>query len=235
LVETSAPQPPGIPSYDAEAGDPRFGRPPGLLEIASDPPGARVSINGLSRGVTPLVLDELPSGSHTVSISLHGAAVQRAVNLAPGRTATIIAAFAPNGPVEGWLSVEAPFDMQVREYGALVGTTSAGRLAMPEGRHELDLVSEAYGFRTRAEVQISSGKVATVTVKVPSGLLSVTALPWAEVWIDGKPAGATPLTDVPVPIGPHEVLFWHPEFGERRLSVAVTAATPAQVGVDFTR
>jgi hypothetical protein len=206
-----------------------------VLEVASDPPGARVSVNGLSRGVTPLVLDGLPSGSHTVSISLHGAAVQRTVNLAPGRTAAVIASFAPRGPVEGWLSVEAPFDMQVREYGALVGTTSAGRLALPEGRHELVLVSEAYGFRTRAEVQISSGEVTTVAVQVPNGLLSVTALPWAEVWIDGKPAGATPLTDLPVPVGPHELLLAHPEFGERHQTVTVTAATPAHVSVDFTR
>jgi hypothetical protein len=206
-----------------------------MLEVASDPPGARVSVNGLSRGVTPLVLDELPAGSHTVSIFLHGAAVQRTVRLGPGRTAAVIASFAPRGPVEGWLSIQASFEMQVREYGALVGTTSAGRLAMPAGRHEVMLVSEAYGFRTRAEIQISSGEVTTLAIQVPSGLLSVTALPWAEVWIDGKPAGATPLTDLPVPVGPHELVFAHPEFGERRQSVAVTAAAPAHVSVDFTR
>jgi hypothetical protein len=97
---TSAPQAASVLSLEMESGDARVEVPPGLLEVASDPPGARVSVNGLSRGVTPLLLDELPSGSHTVSISLHGAAVQRTVDLAPGRTAAVIASFASKGPVE---------------------------------------------------------------------------------------------------------------------------------------
>src|SRR5262249_6341362 len=39
---------------------------PGRLSIVSDPPGARVSINGRPRGVSPLVVDDLAAGDYTV-------------------------------------------------------------------------------------------------------------------------------------------------------------------------
>jgi hypothetical protein len=40
----------------------------GQVEIASDPPGARITIDGTRRGVTPLTLP-LPPGQHTVLVS----------------------------------------------------------------------------------------------------------------------------------------------------------------------
>ena len=64
-----------------------------------------------------------------------------------------------------------------------------------------------------------------VTIKkkeMPSGILNINAIPWAEVAIDGKPLGPTPLGNVSLPIGPHDVVFTHPQLGERRQNVIVT-------------
>jgi hypothetical protein len=44
----------------------------GRLQIRSNPPGARVSINGRSRGSTPLDLQSLPLGSYQVRVDLPG-------------------------------------------------------------------------------------------------------------------------------------------------------------------
>jgi hypothetical protein len=36
-----------------------------------------------------------------------------------------------------------------------------------------------------------------------------------------------------VPIGPHEIVFRHPELGELRNAVSVTTSAPASVSVDM--
>jgi hypothetical protein len=36
-----------------------------------------------------------------------------------------------------------------------------------------------------------------------------------------------------VPAGPHEVLFRHPELGEKRVRTVVTLSEPAKVSVDL--
>jgi hypothetical protein len=45
--------------------------------------------------------------------------------------------------------------------------------------------------------------------------------------------GETPIGSVTVPIGIHEVVFRHPELGERRQAVTVKAGEPTKVGVDL--
>jgi serine/threonine-protein kinase len=63
----------------------------------------------------------------------------------------------------------------------------------------------------------------------------VNALPWAEVSLDGRPLGITPLGNISVPIGSHEVVWRHPQLGERRRTVAVTASSAVRVGMDFSK
>ena len=67
------------------------------------------------------------------------------------------------------------------------------------------------------------------------GVLNLNALPWAEVWIDGQKAGETPIANLKVPLGTREVVFKHPQFGERRITTTVTARSTAAVSVDFTK
>ena len=56
---------------------------------------------------------------------------------------------------------------------------------------------------------------------------------WADVWLDGRPVGTTPLANVSVPIGNHEVIWRHPQYGERKQTVAVTMKAPVRVGMEF--
>jgi hypothetical protein len=44
----------------------------GALSVESIPPGAAVSIDGQYRGITPLVIRDLPAGSHSVSLAGEG-------------------------------------------------------------------------------------------------------------------------------------------------------------------
>jgi hypothetical protein len=53
------------------------------------------------------------------------------------------------------------------------------------------------------------------------------------VAIDGKPAGQTPLANLSIPIGSHEIVFRHPQFGEQRHTVVVKAEDITRVSASF--
>jgi hypothetical protein len=101
------------------------------------------------------------------------------------------------------------------------------------GRHELEVVNEALGFRATRTVEVEPGKVSAVKLEWPKGTLALNALPWAEVWVDGERIGETPIGSVSLPIGSHEVVFRHPDLGERRSSVSVVTGATTKVSVDL--
>jgi hypothetical protein len=47
--------------------------------------------------------------------------------------------------------------------------------------------------------------------------------------------GQTPIANLSLALGTHQVVFRHPELGERRQSVVVTAQGPNRVAVDMAR
>ena len=63
--------------------------------------------------------------------------------------------------------------------------------------------------------------------------MAINAVPWAEVFVDGTRIGETPIGNIAVPIGTHEVIFRHPDLGERRVPVIVKLGEASKVGVDL--
>jgi len=53
------------------------------------------------------------------------------------------------------------------------------------------------------------------------------------VFVDGRSFGVTPLGSISLPTGSHEVVWRHPQFGEKRRTVVVGAQTPARATVDL--
>jgi hypothetical protein len=139
----------------------------------------------------------------------------------------------PAAGVGGWVSIKTPAPMQVFEDGRLISTTEAERIMLPVGTHRLEIVSDALGYRSRQDVAIRAGQTSTLRLELPTGTLALNALPWAEVWIDGERVGETPMGNLSRTIGTHEVLFRHPDLGERRTTVTVTLKDAARVGVDL--
>jgi len=135
---------------------------------------------------------------------------------------------------EGWASISVPFTAQVTQNGRTIGTTGSP-LALPAGVHTLELTNATFEFRTTLTVAIAPGETTRLSVTLPNGSLSVNALPWAEVFVDGRPIGTTPLANVPVPVGTREILWRHPDFGDRRQLINVTARSPVRLGTDLRR
>ena len=135
----------------------------------------------------------------------------------------------------GRVSVTAPMLMQVFVKGRLVGTTQAGVIVLPVGSHDLEFVSEDTGYRTSERVAVQTGRTARVRLTAPMGLVNINATPWADVWIDNKHVGETPIGNLRVAIGRRDVTFRHPDLGERRIRVIVTLKEPLRVAVDMKR
>ena len=139
------------------------------------------------------------------------------------------------GTAGGWATIKAPIDLQIFEAGQLIATSSTPRFMLPAGRHDLEVANADLEFRAPLRVEIEPGKTATASVAIPNGSVSVNALPWAEIIIDGKPAGPTPIGNLSIPIGSHEIVWRHPQLGERKRVVSVAARTPVRVGMDFSK
>lgn len=159
-------------------------------------------------------------------------ALERTDRVAPSSPrVTTTAAFRP--VPSGWLSISAAFPVTVYEDGVEVPRDASGRLVLPAGPHALTLVNEPLEFHQDQAVTIAARRTVSVAVDTPVGALHVNARPWAAVWVDGKRAGDTPIGNLAVPIGEHEIVLRHPALGEQRRTVVVGARTPARVGVEW--
>ena len=65
----------------------------GGLEVRSAPASARVSVAGQYRGVTPLVLKDLPPGDHEVLLQSKSRQVKQTVRIEPGITSQLVVPF----------------------------------------------------------------------------------------------------------------------------------------------
>ena len=205
-------------------------------------PGADVLVDGRAAGTTPL---QLNIGTDVSSVRVVDARP-------PVPTAGIVMPEAPPAPAakpegrrpdvaatppqrSGGIRLVTPFEVEVFEGNKRLGSSSTGIVSAAAGRRELELVNSRFGYRVRRTVEVRAGRVTPVEVSPPNGLLSINASPWAEVWIDGKPAGETPLANLSVPLGEHEIVFRHPEMGEQRRTALVRVDGVTRVSVNFQR
>jgi hypothetical protein len=200
----------------------------GGIEVVTNAPGSRVLVDGQHRGETPLTLTDLSPGRHTVVVEGPSGTVRRTVTVAAGKTAKIDLQI-----YSGWVVVSSPIELQVAEKGSVIGMAGEGPLVLSAGRHTLELSNKTLDYRATYTVEIQPGEEERLTVR-PTGTANINAIPWAEVFVDGSRLGETPLANAEVPLGTREFVFKHPEHGERRVTITVSASEPAQISVDFT-
>jgi hypothetical protein len=208
----------------------------GQLQIRTEPSGARVTVDGVARGISPVMVAELPAGEHAVVLESDLGSTKQTVTIESGATASLILpppghAAPPSG--SGWITVSAPVEMQVFESDRLLGTSRSDRIVLPSGRHEVDIVSSELGYRITRTVKVAPGKVASLSVEMPRGTLAVNAVPWAEVWIDGEKVGDTPIGNLSLAIGTHDVVLRNPDLGEQHHTVTVTLKEVVRLSVDL--
>jgi hypothetical protein len=155
------------------------------------------------------------------------------VSVEPGVQTALLVSTAGAGISSGWLTIAAPVPVDVMENGVLLGRSDTPRLLLPVGRHDLEFANATFQYRDRQTVQILAGQTANVALQGANGSLSVNAQPWGEVWVDGRLLGETPLGNVPLPIGSHDLVVRHPQLGEQHRRITIGVEVPTRIGVDL--
>ena len=232
------------------AGRGSISQPPAVAQVnvVTNDPGAPVMVDGKLAGVTPLDLSiNSEVRSITVGSSLPLAPKQETVvgstgkdanRLEPGRervAAELRPSTVPAPPPQrvGGIRVSSPIELEVFEGDRRLGSTATGIVPAPAGRHDVDLVNSVLGFRSRQVVDVRAGEVVAVTVSPPNGRININAVPWAEVLIDGKSVGETPIGNLSIPLGEHEIVFRHPQLGEVRRTAVVRSDALTRVSANL--
>jgi hypothetical protein len=208
----------------------------GSLSITTDPPGARVSVDGKARGNSPLTVADLAAEPHKITVTNDAGTVERTVAVAAGSTTSVMFALPKaSGPMAGWLSIAAPFDVEVTENRDVIGTSGSSRIMLAAGRHDLVLANHTLGYQETRRIDVTAGQTESIRVDAPKASVSVNARPWAEILVDGSNVGQTPIANIQISVGTHEMVFRHPQFGERKQTIVVTAKGPNRITADLTK
>jgi hypothetical protein len=207
-------------------------------------PGDAVIVDGRQVGVTPLEVKLRPDMRSIRVQARTGTPRVEVVNPIPappiadrpGNTPGLSATTLPASPERrGGLRLSSPIEIQVLEGERVLGSSADGPIVTTAGRHELDFINGAFGYRSRQVVNIKAGQIVAMTVAPPEGKVSVNALPWAQVWINGSLMGDTPLANVPLAVGEYQITFRHPQLGEQTQKVVVKSAALTRVSATFAR
>lgn len=205
----------------------------GELRVDTEPPGAKVSIDRQPVGTAPVAVANLAVGPHQVTVEGPRGRITRTVEIAAGKTVAMVVDIPAPAPSAGWIAVKSPVSVRIFEGETLLGSSEVGRLLLPAGRHNLEFVNEALGYHEARAVTVSPGRVAAISLDMPRGTVHLNALPWAEVFVDGRRVGETPIANLLLPIGEHAIVFRHPQLGERQTDIVVGLTTPVRVGVEL--
>src|SRR5258706_5727442 len=146
----------------------------GRVSVVTDPPGARVAVDGKARGTSPITLVDLTPADHKVTVTSDTGSAERTVAVTAGGRASIMFSLPKvSGPVGGWLSISAPFDVEVVEHEDVIGTSGTNRIMLAAGRHDITIINRSLGYEEPRKVEVTAGKTTAVRVDPPQ--VSVTA------------------------------------------------------------
>ena len=191
--------------------------------IDSEPQGAKVKFRGEIRGSTPLVISDLPAGEYSAQILCPGYAEEqvawRIVNerLHPRISARL-------RMTSGRMIIKTePQGARVFINGQLSGI-SPYSASLEAGIHKVRVEREGFN-PIEQNITVKSGKTGTLTLRLdtrPGSLKIVSTPAGAEVFIDDKKAGVTPLNVEAVHPGNYQVRLVHAGYDDllRVVSVA---------------
>ncbi|HJJ36038.1 MAG TPA: PEGA domain-containing protein [Methanocorpusculum sp.] len=165
----------------------------GTVDIASNPSGANVKIDGSYYGVTPFVTSLSP-GSHTVTLSKSGYSSYSTSVYVKSNEVTYIDATLSS--TSGYIAVSSyPKGASVYIDGSYVGETDC-TVSASTGTHSITITKSGYGSYG-SKINVVSGQVSTVSAVLPEstqkGYVEVASSPaGASVYIDGGYVGITP-------------------------------------------
>lgn len=208
IVAKAAPKPvAAVPSVDRTTGE---------LIVESNPSGAEVLIDGESHGQTPVTIRKLKPGTYRLVLRSKAGTIARTVTIRAGEKGMVSEAI-----FAGWLAIFSEIPLEIFLDGRPATMTDDGRVMTTPGKHQIEMVSERFKFRTTETLEVRPGDITALTVTLPLGTVHLSAPEGTEIRIGGELAGRMPMEDLSIAIGPREFTAVHPLLGERRVTVDV--------------
>ncbi len=198
----------------------------GSMYVSSSPTGAIITLDGTDRGTTPLQIDNLAPGQHSLQLSKVGhSEFYDTINLQPGMVIDFHYELLP--PL-GSLSISSsPSGAALYLNGIYQGTTPKQIDHLVTGQHTIRLSKESYqDLTTTATVQAASTTSYSFVLNpiVKSGSISVTSSPTgALVTLDGVNKGITPIKIDNLGPGQHSIRLSKGGYHDATTTVTVLA------------
>ena len=186
----------------------------GQVTIRSEPPGGDLYVDGKSRGVTPLTVDNLVPGRHEILLRKTGYEDYHDVISVTTDFSTEYREYMVPLPGTGFLSVtSSPEGADVRIDGSTFGKTPTNLQRIGAGNHTVDIYKTGYWNFTRI-VNVRSGESmlakADLTMIPTSCTLYLDSSPQGlGIYLNDTFKGFTPLTLDRVPSGDYILEFRH--------------------------
>lgn len=202
----------------------------GSVMVTSTPSGALVFLDEKQVGQTPLTLDRIASGSHSLRLQAPQYAVERRnVSVADGQTANVAVTLAARFAE---ITVQAPQGAVVTVDGDRKGS---GTLSWRQSEGLCDIVVSMAGHRdARRQLEVVAGRAQTVqlTPQPIYGSASVDSdLMDAEIWIDGKQYGVTPNVVERLLVGSHTLVLKKSGYADLQQQFSVEEGKEASLSV----
>jgi predicted Ser/Thr protein kinase len=193
----------------------------GEIRISSIPSGASIYLNGKHMGDTPTSLSGLSPGEHTVKLvkerytAWEKKVMVRASESLDLREVKLQEAL-------GWLNLHVSPWADVYHKGKKVGTTPLANIPLQEGTHRLLLKNPLLNIEKELSVKIMANQHRKASVDLTEGIakgkLKINVKPWADVYVDGKCIGETPLEPLELTPGEYYVLVKNEKLGKESSS-----------------
>jgi hypothetical protein len=204
-----------------ETTPPKPAVPMGALRVTSSPTGATVSIDGDNVGTTPWQ-GELSQGEHRLRVSHAGySPVEQRVSIPAGERLEQSLRLTPR-QTNVAVKISANPGTEIYVDGKLAGKIPpVVQLDLPSGRHTFRYVLPDYD-EYQETVDVRPNEPNTFSHRFPLyGSLRILATPYAQVHMDGKDMGFTPVNMNKVPEGTHELTLTREGFETIRETITV--------------
>ena len=216
----------------------------GSIAVSSVPYQTTISLDNRQAGVTPVVLNGISPGAHTVLLTTPGyLPYTQQVTVNAGSVTRVYAVLIQKPrviPSAGSIRISSsPTAATIYIDSRLMGVTPMTIGGISAGQHQVLLTKQEYG-NYYAQVTVSGGAVTDVyaildkqpSAATPSGTISVVSTPsFASVYLDNRLTGVTPETINRVAPGQHELRILKPGYTGVTRSVTVVDNQIAAVTV----
>jgi hypothetical protein len=203
--------------------------PPLVLEIASQPAGARLVIDGRETGeVTPAQVPFSAGDEHRLALELDGyrtagwSFTVDQLSAEQRRDRRLFFPLEPDVP-PAVIALEATYPVAVIVDGRRVAAARSHAIEHPPGSVEVTLVAAEVFFRQTKTLELESGERTELAVPRTVTATIVANPANCRISIDGQVVDFTPISDLPIVVGAHQVLFEWPALGlQKNLEVTLS-------------